>query len=91
MSSFDSLPDHLLQTKLYPPRVPGRLVRRQELLERLQHRRERPITIVSAPAGYGKSRLVSQWLESRAELAGLLNLVYNLGMPLLSVTYLGRA
>jgi LuxR family maltose regulon positive regulatory protein len=64
MTSFDSAPDHLLQTKLYPPRVPERLVRRQGLLDHLQQRRDRPVTLVSAPAGYGKSTLVTQWLSS---------------------------
>lgn len=83
MTSFDSAPDHLLQTKLYPPRVPGRLVRRQDLLDRLQQRRERPITIVSAPAGYGKSTLVTQWLESRAEPYAWLSLdEYDSGLEL---------
>lgn len=74
MTSFDSAPDHLLQTKLYPPRVPDRLVRRQGLLDRLQQRRERPVTLVSAPAGYGKSTLVAQWLGSCGESCAWLSL-----------------
>ena len=74
MTSFDSAPDHLLQTKLYPPRVPDRLVHRQGLLDRLQQRREWPVTLVSAPAGYGKSTLVAQWLGSCGESCAWLSL-----------------
>jgi LuxR family maltose regulon positive regulatory protein len=33
-------------------------------LERLDQRRYRPLTLVSAPAGYGKSVLISCWLDS---------------------------
>jgi LuxR family maltose regulon positive regulatory protein len=39
-------------------------VHRPHLLERLDQRRRRPSTLVSAPAGYGKSFLISYWLES---------------------------
>src|SRR5215212_8551402 len=61
-----SLP--LLRTKLYIP--PGRpnLVRRAHLLDRLRNRRARPLTLVCAPAGFGKTTLVSAWLNAlRAE------------------------
>ena len=37
---------------------------RPRLLEYLDQQRERPLTLVSAPAGYGKSTLVSCWLDS---------------------------
>jgi len=54
----------ILQTKLQRPTAPLDLVTRTRLLERLTARRERPLTLVSAPAGYGKSVLISNWLES---------------------------
>ena len=47
-----------------PPPVPGDYVHRPRLLEYLDKRRERPLTLVSAPAGYGKSVLISCWLET---------------------------
>ncbi len=53
----------ILQTKLHRPAPPLDLVTRTRLLERLTARRERPLTLVSAPAGYGKSILISNWLE----------------------------
>jgi len=39
-------------------------VPRPRLVERLEARRDRPQTLVSAPAGYGKTTLVSNWLEA---------------------------
>ncbi len=38
-------------------------LRRDHLLDRLNQSRHRPLALVSAPAGYGKSTLVSCWLD----------------------------
>ena len=54
----------ILRTKLQRPPIVGDHVHRSQLLERLDQRRQRPLTLVTAPAGYGKSTLVSCWLES---------------------------
>lgn len=61
-NEIDSLP--LIRTKLYRPRITEGLVPRPRLLERLEQRRDRPLTLVVAPAGYGKSTLVASWLET---------------------------
>lgn len=53
----------ILKTKLYRPTSPKVLVRRKELLQRLEAGKVLPLTLVSAPAGYGKSQLISSWLE----------------------------
>jgi ATP/maltotriose-dependent transcriptional regulator MalT len=53
-----------LNTKLYRPIVPSEHVHRPRLLKQLGLWRERPLTLVSAPAGYGKSVLVSCWLKT---------------------------
>ncbi len=54
----------VLRTKLYPPTFPADMVPRADLLERLEAGKTRPLALVSAPAGYGKSLLVGSWLES---------------------------
>ena len=54
----------LLRTKLHRPQVAADLVPRPRLLERLDQHRGRPLTLVSAGAGYGKTTLVSTWLEA---------------------------
>ena len=55
--------DPFFSTKLHRPLVDENHVHRPRLLERLDQRRNRPLTLVSAPAGYGKTFLVSCWLE----------------------------
>ena len=59
----------ILQTKLYHPASPVDLVPRTKLIARLEAERARPLTLVSASAGYGKSVLISSWLE-RCEWPG---------------------
>ncbi len=51
----------LLTTKFYlpPPRV--HLVARQRLMERLTHGLYSKLTLISAPAGFGKTTLLSSW------------------------------
>lgn len=57
-----ALLEHLLITKLQTPRLRKRLVSRSHLMQRLQQGMEQPITLVSAPAGFGKTTLLAQWL-----------------------------
>jgi LuxR family maltose regulon positive regulatory protein len=57
----------LLPTKLHPPRQQGRLVARERLLARLDSGLAYRCTLVSAPAGFGKTTLVSQWITDRCE------------------------
>ena len=60
----DAQQDFLI-TKIYRPPLPDDFVHRSDLLDLLDAGRSRPLTLVSAPAGYGKSVLVSSWLESK--------------------------
>lgn len=54
-----------LATKFYIPRLRSGLVARPRLLERLDEGLHdgRPLTLVSAPAGYGKTTLIAAWLQ----------------------------
>jgi LuxR family maltose regulon positive regulatory protein len=54
--------DPLLMTKLHQPRPRHRLVSRSHLVERLQQGMEHALTLISAPAGFGKTTLLAQWL-----------------------------
>lgn len=56
----------LLAPKLQPPRLHPALVRRERLLAQLEAGRERKLTLLSAPAGFGKTTLVRQWLAEVA-------------------------
>ncbi|MBN2501249.1 MAG: tetratricopeptide repeat protein, partial [Anaerolineales bacterium] len=56
----------LLTTKLHaPPTRPG-LVPRPALIDRLQEslRRKRKLTLFSAPAGFGKTTLITEWVNA---------------------------
>jgi len=64
----------ILATKLHRPTVASDLVRLPRALELLDEGAAMPLTLVSAPAGYGKSTLVSSWLEGRAEPSAWLTL-----------------
>lgn len=60
------------RTKLRPPRLPGDLLLRPRLLERLE--RPQILSLVLAPAGYGKTTLVSSWLAQREQPAAWISL-----------------
>jgi LuxR family maltose regulon positive regulatory protein len=55
------LPDPQLATKLHVPHPRARLVPRPRLLKRLAQGMEGALTLVSAPVGFGKTTLLSQW------------------------------
>ncbi|UCE00964.1 MAG: helix-turn-helix transcriptional regulator, partial [Chloroflexota bacterium] len=54
----------LIQTKLQRPVQSIDPVPRPRLMEWLDQHWKRPLTLVSAPAGYGKSTLISEWVRS---------------------------
>ncbi len=56
----------LLRTKLYIPPPRRDQVPRPHLIERLDAGLRRKLTLVSAPAGFGKTTLVSSWLDHLA-------------------------
>ena len=57
----------LVTTKLRPPRTRSNLVTRPRLREALDRGEERKLTLVSAPAGFGKTTLLAEWLEEHSE------------------------
>lgn len=54
----------LLATKFHVPSKRSTLVARPRLTERLDLGREARLTLVSAPAGFGKTTLLAEWLDS---------------------------
>jgi LuxR family transcriptional regulator, maltose regulon positive regulatory protein len=57
----------LVATKLHVPAVGGELVYRGALLEVLSAGRGRKLTLLSAPAGWGKTTLLAQWALGAGE------------------------
>ncbi|MBW1799595.1 MAG: response regulator [Deltaproteobacteria bacterium] len=60
-TEFQSEP--ILRSKLIRPPLAADIIPRARLIEALEEGRERALSLISAPAGYGKSILASQWLE----------------------------
>ncbi|HNB39972.1 MAG TPA: hypothetical protein PLG52_00635, partial [Anaerolineales bacterium] len=56
------MPIPVMTTKLRVPPLRTKVVIRQRLLERLQEGLNHSLTLVSAPAGFGKTTLLSEWL-----------------------------
>ena len=60
----------LLSSKLRRPRAGPQDVPRQALMTRLDEALRVPLTLLSAPAGFGKTLVVAEWAEARAGRAG---------------------
>jgi LuxR family maltose regulon positive regulatory protein len=56
----------LLATKFFLPSSPGTLIPRSHLHALLDKALEHPFTLVSAPAGFGKTTLLSTWAQALA-------------------------
>ncbi len=56
----------LLTTKFHVPRIPKRLVHRPHLNQLLQRGLEQPLTLIAAPAGFGKTMAVCDWIRQQA-------------------------
>lgn len=53
----------ILYTKLHLPPITANIIPRVRLIEALENQIQNQMTLIAAPAGYGKSILASQWLE----------------------------
>jgi len=70
----DSLPIPIIRSKLYPPPLARDTVVRERLLALAPELSDTSATLVSAPAGFGKSTLVSHWLDHDAGTTAWLSL-----------------
>jgi LuxR family transcriptional regulator, maltose regulon positive regulatory protein len=78
-------------TKLTRPRLAGDVVRRACARERLERNLDRPLTLVCAPAGYGKTTLLSAWLAESGYLYAWLSLDESDSDPAVFLSYLTAA
>lgn len=56
---------HLLRTKFYIPPIRPKQVTRPRLSTLIDGGLEHAVILVSAPAGYGKTTLISSWLNKK--------------------------
>src|SRR5438270_1198452 len=80
--------DPLLATQLHVPRPRPHMVHRPCLIQRLQQGMERALILISAPVGFGKSTLLSDWLASSAIPAAWLSLEPQDNEPARFLSYL---
>ena len=64
----------LIRTKLQRPPLPGDLIPRRRLLDRLHAGLDRKLTLISAQAGAGKTTLLAQWLDECPQPSAWLSL-----------------
>ncbi len=61
----------IINTKLLPPGLPARQLARTQLLEQAGHREACKLSLVHAPAGYGKTTFLKQWYERHVSNNGV--------------------
>src|SRR6266704_1195932 len=81
----------ILATKLYIPRPRPNVVSRPRLLERLNEGLHRKLTLIAAPAGFGKTTLVSAWVAGCDQQVAWLSLEEGENDPTRFLTYLVAA
>src|SRR5438874_11443878 len=81
----------ILATKLYLPRLRPNVVSRPRLLERLNEGLHRKLTLIAAPAGFGKTTLLSAWVAGCDRQVAWLSLDKGESDPTLFLTYLVAA
>ena len=82
--------ESLLLTKLYIPPIRSKIVLRPRLIERLNEGFfvSRKLTLMSAPAGFGKTTLVSEWVAGCERPIAWLSLDEGDNDPARFLTYL---
>ncbi len=68
------MPTPILATKLYVPPTQPSVVHRPRLTERPNEGLDRRLTLISAPAGFGKTTLLSEWVATLPRPAAWLSL-----------------
>lgn len=56
-------PTRVVATRLQPPTIAGGLISRRRLIDLLRAGRSKRLAYIHAPAGYGKTTLVVQWVQ----------------------------
>lgn len=72
--SFPEQREPLLMTKLFVPPPRSNRVKRARLVERINTGLDKALILVSAPAGYGKTTIVSSWLQDAEVLSAWISL-----------------
>lgn len=80
--------EHLLTTKLFRPTSQSALVSRPHLFAQLDEGKKNKVILVSAPAGFGKTTLISTWVKQSNMPVAWLSLDDTDNAPTVFLTYL---
>lgn len=78
----------LLTSMLCPPPLQAALILRERLMTLLDSSHEYRLTLLSAPAGFGKTTLLTQWLAERKQQVAWLSLTSGQNDPQCFLAYL---
>jgi LuxR family maltose regulon positive regulatory protein len=81
----------ILATKLYIPQPRSKIVPRTRLIDRLNKGLEGKLTLISAPAGFGKTTLISEWVATCKLPVAWLSLDERDNDPARFISYLVKA
>ncbi|REG11267.1 LuxR C-terminal-related transcriptional regulator [Pelolinea submarina] len=82
---------NLLQTKFFYPKLPDRAIRRWRLTAALEENLKNRITLISAPAGFGKTSLLADWIQEYAHQPAWLTLDESDNDPMHFLDYVVQA
>jgi LuxR family maltose regulon positive regulatory protein len=85
------LPVDVLESKLYRPMTRAGVVPRPDLVARLRAARDVPVVAVVAPAGYGKTTLLTLWAQADDRPAAWVSLDRHDNDPIVLLTHLAVA
>jgi LuxR family transcriptional regulator, maltose regulon positive regulatory protein len=81
------MPATILATKLFIPQIRSKVVSRPRLIEILKNGLQHKLTLVSAPAGFGKTTIVSEWIAGSTKPVAWLSLDEGDNDPARFLTY----
>lgn len=81
----------ILATRLQPPRSRSARIERRRLLQQLDQSQSGVVTLVLAPAGFGKTTLLSQWAMAHSDTTAWLSLDPAKNDPVIFFAYLVSA
>ncbi|WP_281267903.1 LuxR C-terminal-related transcriptional regulator [Xanthomarina spongicola] len=73
------------------PALPSDLIRRPHLLKKLERKSAVALILISAPAGYGKSILISQWIKETESAHAWLSIDETMNDTSIFLTYISEA
>ena len=77
----------LLRTKLFVPSSQSTWIQRPRLIKRMDEGFARKLTLISAPAGFGKTTLLANWIHQKKIAAAWLSVDENDNDPIQFLTY----